>query len=296
MNTEIPFKFQIQLSRLEKFYTQNPKWDGGNHIYRVIRSETIEKTEKGQNLVILLVIENIIKELKIDRTRTKFGYTFCDYKNPLFVPCLANYLAVINIGEILPLLKFYWECIEYKGKKVFLDSLEKVWADSWTDYINCIGDIYNKFDTVSKWVEQQNSNLQDNVYSQETIFNLTADEIETIIFQLVKNDIILNEEQMAISNFLNNNFEKQVRFNTNKIVILDLLKRLIFKQDYKKNYTKLQIAQTFGGLICYFNNRKKTYLGISTKCLANGFSQSSTPRIRLLLSTFPEIDLKELQY
>ena len=274
MNTEIPFKFQIQLSRLERFYTQNPKWaDQVNQVYRVIRCREIN---------------NIIKELKEKRKRTKFGYTFYDYKNPLFVPCLANYLAIINIGEILPLLKFYWECIE--EKKVFLDSLEKVWADSWTDYINCIGDIYNKFDTVSKWVEQQNSNLQDNVDSQKTIFNLTADEIETIIFQLVKNDIILNEEQMAISNFLNNNFEKQVRFNTNKIVILDLLKRLIFKKDYKKYFSKKQVAQTLNGKIYYFNNRKKTYLGISTKGLADGFSESLTPGIRLLLSTFPEID------
>jgi hypothetical protein len=282
MESEISLKYAIILTRFDEFFKPNT---GINFIYMSLGGYP-------NNII------PMVRELKGVTENSLPPFYFTEYKHDYFLPCLTNYIAILDIRDMYPILNYYYDLFDDKKKVEMVDYLKKNSESIFKDYRRCIDDEPIKIIEIKKWITRTEIS-KPKVYETEfNLFCLEEKQLDTVIATLLEKGIISEKNKINVYSFFENDFTKSVQFKTQKTIIVDLIHRMIFGKKYdKKKFLMKEAAYKLDCTIQFYNSKKKEYSSIKQQDLnKRGFSGAglipNDESKRLLLNIFPEVKIK----
>lgn len=279
MEKEIPEKFAIHLDRFDFVFKFKVQWEWGG-VYRNLYKIGDE----------VLQIGGIVELAKQDRRTFKNEFSQRVTKSNYFFPLLLNYLAVVEITEIQPLLDFYFDkFLSEEEKQSFIDFLDENLQWVYYDFKNCVSDIAFKKALILEWLKTSKVATPARKKYIIKVFRLSDSEIKILSNFLVDNRLVTENARGDIEAFFRNDFNRKVEIEAPKNKIADLISRIAFRDKEEKN-NKNAVAIQLGDKVSY--HRKGTFVPIGAKNFETFFSDSNkTPSKfkRFLIDQFPEL-------
>lgn len=274
---ELPEKYAINLKAFDLIFL-NHLW-----IWKLMRTSYGEDLGYG--------IKYYVEKAKLELLSKKRTLYLIEIDNSTFLPCLINYLAIVEINIGSKILETTYGLYEIKQKIKLVTFFEKYLDSTFKDYENIIADFSNKLEYYKEFIKKQHALLNPSKErKQVTIFNLTPFQIEQIVEELTLKNIINKKDGVLLRKFLENEPNIKLKFLAEKIQVTDFLKRVLFAK--KNKYSKKAIAKALDKRLLYFTAKTKRFHPIPLKSIINDFSNTlAIPKSegkRLLLTMFPD--------